>query len=100
MSITKNIRWISQNAQNMIWNEEIIRLKIWVALINEKMMVSCLKWFGHVQRKAINASVRNSELIQVEEKKKCRGKQNITLIYSSKKYYWSKSYYRKISLKI
>ena len=63
MSIAKNIRWISQNTQNMIRNEEIIRLKIWVTPIDEKMMESCLKWFGHVQRRAISAEIKKSVLI-------------------------------------
>ena len=46
-------------------NEEIF-LKIGVAPIDEKMRESCLRWFGHVQRRAINEPVRKSELIQVE----------------------------------
>ena len=35
---------------------------------------SCLRWFGHVQRSVTNAPVKKSELIQVEETKKKRGK--------------------------
>ena len=46
-------------------NEEIF-LKIGVAPIDEKMRESCLRWFGHVQRRVINEPVRKSELIQVE----------------------------------
>ena len=46
-------------------NEEIF-LKIGVAPIDEKMRESCLRWFGHVQRRAINEPVRKSELIQVQ----------------------------------
>lgn len=49
-----------------IQNEEIC-LKIAMTLINEKMRKSHLRWFGHVQRRAIHASKKKSELIQVEE---------------------------------
>jgi hypothetical protein len=44
------------------------------------MRESHLRWFGHVQRRAINAPVRKSELIQVEGTKKGRGRPKITLI--------------------
>lgn len=36
------------------------------SLIDEKMRESRLGWFGHVQRRAINALVRKSEFNQVE----------------------------------
>jgi hypothetical protein len=38
------------------------------------MRESCLRWFGHVQKRAINALVRNNELIHVEETEKDRGR--------------------------
>ena len=44
-----------------------------MALIDEKMRESCLGWFGHVQRKAINALVRKSEFNQVEGMEKKHG---------------------------
>ena len=40
---------------------------------------SCLRWFGHVHSKVINAPVRMSELIQVEGTES-RGRPKITLI--------------------
>ena len=50
------------------------------------MKESCLRWFGHVQRRVINASVRQSEMIQVEgTKKKGRGRPIITLVEVVKK---------------
>ena len=36
-------------------------------------------WFGHVQRRATNALVKESELIQVEGTKKSRGRPKRTL---------------------
>ena len=57
-----------------------------MTLIDDKMRESCLRWFGHVQRRVINASVRQSEMIQVEgTKKKGRGRPIITLVEVVKK---------------
>jgi hypothetical protein len=51
------LRWISGiTKKNKIRNEKIC-LKIGVAPIDEKMRESCLRWFGHVQRRAINALI-------------------------------------------
>ena len=50
-----------------------------------KKRESCFRWFGHVQRRAMNAFVRKSELIQVEGMKKGRGRPNITLLEVVKK---------------
>jgi len=45
---------------------KIFCLKIGVTSIDEKMRERCLRWFGDVQRRAINAPMRKNELIQVE----------------------------------
>ena len=47
-------------------------MKIWVAPIDEKIRENRLRWFGHVQRRVVNALVRVSrsklsELKNVEE---------------------------------
>ena len=61
------LSWISWNAQkDRIRNKEIC-LKILM-----KRLENCLRWFGHVQRKAVNAFLRVSrsklsELKNVEE---------------------------------
>ena len=44
------------------------------------MRESCLRWFGHVWRRVINALVRKSDYIQVERRKKGRGRPKITLV--------------------
>ena len=60
------LKWISENTRkDKIQNEEI-RIKIRVAPIDEKMRENHLRWFGRVQRRAIDAPVKKSELIQVE----------------------------------
>ena len=51
-----------------------------LTLINKRMRESCLRWFGHVWRRVINALVRKSDYIQVERRKKGRGRPKITLV--------------------
>ena len=62
-----------------------VALKIGVTHSGEKMRESRMRWFSHIQRIAINALVRKSELIQVEGTKKGRGKQRITSLEVVKK---------------
>ena len=49
------------------------------------MRESCLRWFGHVQRRVINALVRKSELIQMEGTKEGRGSTTDNINRSDKK---------------
>lgn len=68
ISITemRMLKWISENTwKDKIQNEKIC-IKIRVAPIDEKMKENHLRWFGHVQRRATDAPVKQSELIQVE----------------------------------
>ena len=77
------LKWINGYTQNDRIRNEEIHLKIRIAPIDEKMRESCLGWFGHVQRRAPNALITKSELIQVVGiffKKKCRRQPKITLV--------------------
>ena len=40
--------------------------------VEKKMRQNCLRWFGHIQRRAINALVKKNELFQVERTKKSK----------------------------
>ena len=60
------LRWISKNTRKFRIQNEGRRLKIGVIPIDQKMGESRLKQFSTMQRRAINASVWKSELIQVE----------------------------------
>ena len=51
-----------------------------MTLIDKRMRESCLRWFGHVWRRVINALVRKSDYIQVERRKKGRGRPKIILV--------------------
>ena len=74
MSIAKirMLRWINGNKRKNRIRNEGIHLKIEVTPIDEKMRKGPLRWFGHVQRKAINPLMRKCELTQVERMKKKR----------------------------
>ena len=64
------LRQINGNrTKDGIQNEEIL-LKIEMTPIDEKMRESYLRWFGHVQRRAIYVPVRKNKLIRVEGMKK------------------------------
>ena len=57
--------WISGNTRKYRIRNEKIHLKIRVTPFDVKMRESRLRWFGHVQKREINARMRHSELIQV-----------------------------------
>ena len=63
---------------------EKIHLKIRMTLIDEKLGENYLKQFGHLKRRAIDALVKISEQIQVEKKKKVKGRLKTTLVIEKK----------------
>ena len=70
MSVAKMriLRWISGNEMNDSIQNKEIRLKIGITLVDEKMRRSCLRWFVHVQSRAITALVgKMREQEEVEE---------------------------------
>lgn len=70
------LRWISlMTWKNRIWNEES-RIKIGATPIDEKMRESHIRWYDQVLKRAINAPVRMGRLIQFEEMKKKKVKDN------------------------
>ena len=72
------LKLISGNIRkDKIQNEEF-RLKIGMAPIEKKMRESCLRWFGQMQRRTINALVRKSDLIQQGNERSQRKIQNNT----------------------
>jgi len=52
----------------------VIREKVGVATLEEKMKESRLRWFRHVKRTSINAPVRRCEAINLTHCKKGRGR--------------------------
>ena len=59
--------------RDKVRNEDI-RTKIGVAPIEEKMRENRLRWFGHVRRRPIDASVRRVEFINLGQVKRAKGR--------------------------
>jgi hypothetical protein len=55
-----------------------IRDKLGVAPIQEKLVQHRLRWFGHIQRRPPEASVRNSILSRLENTRRERGRSRLT----------------------
>ncbi|KAF3663434.1 Photosystem II CP47 reaction center protein [Capsicum annuum] len=53
---------------------EIIREKVGVASVEDKMRKGRLRWFGHVMRRGTNAPVRRCERLALDDFKRSRGR--------------------------
>ena len=53
---------------------EDIRSLVEIAPIEDKMRKNCLRWFGHIGRRPMDALVRMVEKIDIEQSKKLRKK--------------------------
>jgi hypothetical protein len=49
-----------------------------VAPVEEKLVQHCLRWFGHIQRRPTEASVRSGVIKQSGNEKRGRGRPNLT----------------------
>jgi hypothetical protein len=49
-----------------------------VALVEEKLVQHCLSWFGHMQRRSVKAPIRNGVIRRTGNKKRGRGRPNMT----------------------
>ena len=70
---------------------EVIRDRVGVAPIEEKLTQHRLRWFGHVQRRPPEAPVRNGVLERVDNVKRGRGRPKLT---------WDESVKRRETLRI
>ncbi|XP_070017308.1 uncharacterized protein [Nicotiana sylvestris] len=67
------LMWMCMHAMiDKIRNDDI-REKVLVALIDDKMREARLKWFGHIQRRILDAPVRRCERLVVEGTRRGRG---------------------------
>ena len=65
----KLLRWINRNTRNnRIRNMEIC-LRQGLAVVDENIRKSDLRWFNYVQRGVTNTLVRNNKFIQVKRTK-------------------------------
>ena len=68
------IRWICGHARLDKIRNEVIRDKIRVASIEDKMRDVRLCWYGHIRRRPRDAPVRGCETIECPDYKRSRGR--------------------------
>ena len=73
------LRWMSGHTRKDKLRNGYIRGKVGVAPIEEKMTETRLRWFGHVQRRPLEASVRKVDQIVFSPIRKGRGRPKRTL---------------------
>ena len=79
------LRWIcGKTLKDRIRNEHI-REMIGVAPIEDKMRENRLWWFGHIQRKPLDALIRKNDLLTIHGNAKDRGRPKLTWIEIIKK---------------
>ncbi|EXC32766.1 hypothetical protein L484_019880 [Morus notabilis] len=59
------LRWMSGHTRMDRIRNEVIRSKVGVAPIEDKVRENHLRWYGHVQRRSLDAPVRAWESIQI-----------------------------------
>ncbi|KAL6582399.1 hypothetical protein OROMI_006413 [Orobanche minor] len=64
------LRWMCGHTKKDRLRNEVIREKVRVASIEDKMMENRLRWFGHVRRRPVDAPVRRIRLEAVIEAEK------------------------------
>ncbi|CAH9118493.1 unnamed protein product [Cuscuta europaea] len=74
------LRWMCGHTRKDRLRNEVIRQKVGVAPIEDKMQESRLRWFGHVHRRPSDAPVRRLEGWGEESEKRGRGRPKQTWI--------------------
>ena len=72
------LRWFCGHTRRDRVRNEVIRKRVGVAPIEEKLTQHRLRWFGHVQRRPPEAPVRSGVLKRVDKVKRGRGRPKLT----------------------
>jgi len=72
------LRWFCRHTRRDRVRNEVIRERIGVASINEKLTQHQLRWFGDVQRRPSEAPVRSGVLKRGDKVKRGRGRPKLT----------------------
>jgi hypothetical protein len=79
------LRWIYSNTRrDRVWNDDI-RERLGVTPVEEKLMQHCLRWFGHIQRRLVEAPVHSGVIRRSGNEKRGRGRPNLTCEESVKR---------------
>jgi hypothetical protein len=72
------LRWICGHTKRDQVQNDDIREKLGVAPVEEKLVQHRLRWFGHMQRRPVKAPIRNRVIRRTGNKKRGRGRPNLT----------------------
>ena len=73
------LRWMCGHTRKDKIRNELIRNKVGVVPIEEKMRETRLKWFDHMRRRPVGAPVRRVDEMEQVVKKRGRGRPKKTL---------------------
>jgi len=73
------LRWMCGHTRKDKIRNKVIRNKVRVLPIEEKMRETRLKWFGHVRRRLIDALVRRVDEMEQVTRKRGKGRPKKTL---------------------
>jgi hypothetical protein len=73
------LRWICGNTRrDRVRNDDDIRERLGVAPVEEKLVRHRLRWFGHIQRRSVEAPVRSGVIRRSGNEKRGRRRPNLT----------------------
>jgi hypothetical protein len=72
------LRWICGNTKRDRVQNDDIRERLRVTLVEKKLVQHRLRWFGHIQRKPAEAPVRSRVIRRFDNEKRDRGRPNMT----------------------
>jgi hypothetical protein len=72
------LRWICGHTRRDQVRNDDIRERLGVTPVEEKFVQHRLRWFGHMQRRPVEASIRNGVIRRTGNKKRGRGQPNLT----------------------
>ena len=79
------LRWMSGKTRHDRIRNDTIRERVGVAPIVEKMVENRLRWFGHVERRPVDAVVRRVDQMEESQIKRGRGRPRKTIRETIKK---------------
>jgi hypothetical protein len=72
------LRWICGHIRRDRVRNDDIRERLSVAPVEEKLVQHRLRWFRHMQRRPVEAPIRNGVIRRTNNKKRGRGRLNLT----------------------
>ena len=90
------LRWMSRHTRKDKLQNSYIWNRVGVAPIEEKIIETRLRWFGHVQRRPPEALVRKVDQMVFSPIRKCRGRSKRILVEVIKRNLWLNSIFESL----